>query len=365
MTLPIGGAEQLLLTILKNIDKTRYEPTVCCINSKGPIGLEIEKLGFEVIELGRKSKSWDIRIVLDLMALIRRKNIDILHTHLYHANMYGRVAASRCNVPVIITEHNVYTKYKLKRRLVNYLLAKKTDRIIAVSRMVMEYVIRRDWIERSKVELIYNGIDIPNQPSETTREQARKELGLSEEHFVIGTVSRLEEQKGHNYLIDAVKKLKDSIPNLKVLIVGSGTLELHLKKRVEDEGLKDYIDFLGPRRNIPDLLRSFDVFVFPSLWEGLPVALLEALACSLPAIVTPVGGVGEIIEDGINGIFVPPRDSDSLEKAVLALYNDRELRGRLGNEGQRTVFERFNAALMVKKLESLYREVIDSHTYKI
>ncbi|MDI6890026.1 MAG: glycosyltransferase [Thermodesulfovibrionales bacterium] len=359
VTLPIGGAEEHLLTVLKNIDQTTYHPIVCCIREKGEIGEEIEKMGFEVIAMMRKSKMWDIKIVTDILRIIRDRKIHLVHTHLYHANMYGRIASLIARKPVIATEHNIYPYYKMKRRVINWLLAKKTDRIIAVSEMVKKEVMARDWIKPSKVEVIYSGIDMTRFSSSLTRAEARQRLGIPMDCFLIGNVSRLIEQKGQIFLINAMSIVNDAIPGVKLVVVGAGPLEPYLKNEVSTRGLNQYVKFIGSRRDIPDVLKAMDVFVLPSLWEGLGIVLLEAMALSLPVIATPVGGVVEIVHHGINGLIVPPRNEIALAESIIELYKDDKKRKIFGERGLEMVREKFTSSNMVRHLESVYQSVTD------
>lgn len=354
VTLPIGGAEEHLLTVLKNLDLTQYNPIVCCIREKGVIGEEIENRGIAIISLNRKSKSWDFRIVMDILKIIQTKNIQLIHTHLYHANMYGRIAALISKIPAVVTEHNVYPKYKLRRRILNWFLAKKSKKIIAVSEMVKKDITVRDWIKPSKIEVIYNGIDIDRFPSAITKEEARQKLGVPTDCFLIGTIGRLTDQKGQIYLINTIGIIKGIIPEIKLLLAGSGPLESDLKSIVSTKGLNEYVKFLGARRDIPDILKAMDVFVFPSLWEGLPMVLLEAMASSLPVVATSVGGITEILRNGINGIIVPPRNEGALVQAIIGLSKDKAKLKLLGEIGKKTVEDKFTASLMVKNLASIY-----------
>lgn len=358
VTLPVGGAENHLLTVLKEINRSKYNPVICCIREKGEIGEEIERMGVDIITLSRKSKSWNIRIIMDILKIIHQKNIQLIHAHLYHSNMYGRIAAAISKIPVIITEHNVYQKYKIKRRVINWLLAKKTDKIIAVSEAVKRYVVSRDWVDASKIEVIYNGIDVKKFQSFLSKEEARHRIGIPVKCFLIGTIARLTEQKGHIYLIKAIDIIKGSIPNAKLVLVGSGPLESYLKAEVSEKELNDYVIFLGSRRDIPDILKAMDIFVLPSLWEGLGIALLEAMASSIPVIATNVGGVPEIINNDINGLLVPPGDPFSLSQAIFDLYKNEFKRQRLSKNGLETIENKFTSHCMVKKIENLYESVL-------
>ncbi|MEE9543044.1 MAG: glycosyltransferase [Thermodesulfobacteriota bacterium] len=360
-TLPIGGAEEHLRTVVANLEPCGFTPMVCCIGEKGIIGEEIEALGVEVTALGRmKGKGFDPRIIKELMALMKDKKIEIVHTHLYHANMYGRAAALACKIPVVATEHNVYKSYKRKRSIINRLLAKKTDRIIAVSGAVSDYICSRDSIDPAKVEVIYNGIEVDRfrVPTDEEKNKARVELGFDSSQTILGTVSRLSKQKGHTYLLKAMVSLSKSYPDLKLLIVGSGPLDSVLKAEAKELGLLGSVEFLGARRDIPVILEVLDLFVMPSLWEGFPVSLLEAFATGLSVVASNVGGVADAVEDRVSGMLVEPTDVDGLTDSISAVLNDKELRRKLGTNAREVVEERFSVSGMVGSLAKLYDDVL-------
>ena len=360
-TLPIGGAEEHLKTVVANIDSYGFKPTVCCIGEKGLIGEEIESLGVEVITLGRmKGKGFDPRIIKGLMALIKEREIDIIHTHLYHANMYGRAAALAARVPVVATEHNVYKSYKKKRSVINRLLAKRTDSMIAVSMAVKDEICKRDSIDPAKVEVIYNGIEVERfkVPDAEEKRRAKVALGLEPDIIVAGTISRLSKQKGHTYLLRAFADLTRSFPELKLLVVGSGPLEDELKSQAEKLGLSESVIFTGARRDVPEILKALDIFVMPSLWEGFPVSLLEAFATGLPVVVSPVGGVVDAVKDRVSGLYVEPEDVDGLVAQISKLLKDNEMATGLGTEARKVVEESFSVSCMVDSLAELYTDVL-------
>ncbi len=361
-TLPIGGAEDRLRTLLLNMDRDRFHPVVCCIGEKGVIGDEIESFGFEVISLGRmKHRRWDWRIVRDLISIIRDRKIDLMHTQLYHANMYGRLAAFRAGVPVVITECNVYKTYKFKRKVINRFLGKRTDRVIAVSNSVRDYVLERDGLDPAKVTVVNNGVDITRFKPATNQEKVeiRRSLGIDPDLELLGTVSRLSSQKGHTYLLKAFASTLEAFPDLKLLIVGSGSLEEELKREAAGLDLIDSVRFLGARRDVPEILKALDIFVMPSLWEGFPRALLEAMATGLPVVAARVGGVPDAIEDRVSGLLVEPTDVDGLADSVSAVLTDSALAMKLGNNAREVVEGSFSVSFMADNMARLYREVLE------
>ena len=361
-TLPIGGAEEHLKTVVLNLKPYGFTPVVCCIGDKGVIGEEIEAAGVSVITLEKmKGKGFDPMIIKDISTLIKREGIDIVHTHLYHANMYGRSAALAARVPVVATEHNVYKSYKKKRSIINRLLAKKTDKMIAVSRAVKDEICARDSIAPAKVEVIYNGIEVDRfkVPSAEEKSAARVKLALDPKAPVIGTISRLSKQKGHTFLLKAFAELLASFPDLRLLIVGSGPLDEELRSEARELAIEENIIFTGARRDVPEVLKAIDIFAMPSLWEGFPVSLLEAFATGLPVVATPVGGVADAIERNLSGLLVEPEDVQGLKYALTKLLEDKEFAASLGKEARAVVEDRFSVTTMLDSMTSLYKDILE------
>ncbi|MBP2678926.1 MAG: glycosyltransferase [Deltaproteobacteria bacterium] len=357
--LPVGGAEIQLLNLVRHLDRDRYSPVVLCIGKNGPIGEEIAKEGVPVTELGLLRKGGgDRRIVTLLREFLRREKISLVHSHLYHANYFGRLAAFRERIPAVCTIHNTYAHPKIHRRLINRWLARKTARIIAVSGPVREDIIRYDGVDPSKVVVIPNGVDPGRFDIPLTRVEARERLGIPAEHFLIGTVGRLEEQKGLRYLVDAVRMLRERGKNAFLLVAGSGREEVRLREQATRGGIEDAVFFLGARRDVPDLYRAMDVFALSSLWEGGPITLLEAMASGLPVVATPVGFVPEVVRDGVNGFLVPARDPAMLGEALWRVREDPVRAAEIGREGRETVRDRYTHRHLAEKVMAVYEEVL-------
>jgi glycosyltransferase involved in cell wall biosynthesis len=357
--LTVGGAEDHLLSLARNLDKARFLPVVCCIGRKGPIGAEIEATGVRVEELGKLRKGgFDREIVPLLRALIRRERIDLVHAHMYHANLYGRLAAFREGVPAVISVHNTYVRPKIHRRVVNKWLARRTPFILAGSEAIRDDIVKYDGVPPGKIHVIPYGVDAEKFHCALSREEAREKLGLPGDRFLVGTVGRLEEQKGQKYLIDAAGRLRREGREATLLIVGDGREGDRLRERARREGVGDAVLFLGTRRDLPELFRAMDVFAFPSLWEGFPIALLSAMAAGLPVIVTPVGGVPEVVKDGINGLIVPAGDPVALAAAIWRVHEDPVGASVLGGAAEATIRNRYSHRTTARRIMEIYDQVL-------
>lgn len=357
--LPVGGAERLIVGILRNLDPQRIESRVCCIQDRGELADEVEALGIPVISLGLMRKHGHDRAVAPaLVALMREHKIDVLHSHLYHANLYGRLAARRLGIPAIASVHNTYSKPRWLRHLLNRYLAGRTYRITAGSTEVRRDILRHDRVPADKVVLLPNAIDLARTESSLTPAEARLRLGCAADDRVIGTVGRLEEQKGQRHLLDAFALLRAapefSGAGLKLLIVGDGRLRDALRAQAEALGIADACRFPGTIGELGDVYRAIDIFVMPSLWEGLSLAMLEAMAAGLPMVATEVGGAREVLGDDRYGKVVPPGDAAALAAAIRALLNDPTGRGELAAAGAARVREHYSVAALARQLTSLY-----------
>lgn len=357
--LPVGGAERLLVDVVRRLDPARFESVVCCIQAKGELAAELEAAGIPVHCLERmRSKRFDWRAVFDLRRFLRRERITLVHSHLYHANLYGRLAAFLSGVPAVATVHNVYARTKLHRRLLNRWLARSSARVIAVSEEVRRDLIEHDGIDAAKVVLIHNSIDLRRIATRLTREEARARLSIAEHAFAVGCVGRLEEQKGHRYLLEACAALKRDIP-LRLFVVGDGRLRRELERQAAALGLAASTSFLGERKDVAEILKALDLFVMPSLWEGLSLAMLEAMAAGLPIVISDVGGVSQAI-DAQSGLKVPPGDPGAIARAIRLLAAQPESRRSLGLAARRRVEAEFDVGIMMARLSQVYEDACAS-----
>jgi glycosyltransferase involved in cell wall biosynthesis len=357
VTMPVGGAEIMVADIATGLDPGRFEVVTACLGPPGPMGEELRGRGKRVISLGLDLKGTaGVRLVGEIRRLLQEIRPDILHTHLYHANLYGRIAALGLGLPgVVATVHNIYARVKLHRCLANYLLARLADYVLVFSPQVREDVRRYDRVPADRLRMLTPGVRLEETNSGESKAEARRSLGVS--GFCLGNVARLEEQKGHEDLLAALQQIRGSIPELTVLLVGEGTREAHLRGLTRELGLQEVVRFLGTRRDIPRILQALDVFVMPSRWEGIPLTLLEAMGQGLPAISTRVGRAPEIIEDGANGRLAPVGDPEALAGAILELYREPEKRKQWGEQARRTVREKYTLEHFLAQFAAIYLEL--------
>uniref|UniRef100_A0A7V4LCJ2 Glycosyltransferase n=1 Tax=Desulfobacca acetoxidans TaxID=60893 RepID=A0A7V4LCJ2_9BACT len=361
-SLPVGGAEDVVKTVVTGLDPCRFTVVAATLEDLGVIGEELHTTGYTVLNLGLPVKRTPFfRLVRAVRRLLKEERPDILHTHLYHPNLYGRLAALGLGLKgVVASVHNSYTQVKLHRCLWNFVLARATDRVLVSSPQVFQDVRTWDRVPARKITVFPYGIDLATLDPPLTREEARQELGVS--GFVLGMVGRLEEQKGHRYLVAALPELLRAIPELTVLLVGEGREEEALRTQARELRVAERLRFLGTRRDLPRLFRALDLLVHPSLWEGLPLTLLMAMGAGIPVVATRVSGVVEVVADGVNGRLVPAGDSQALAGAILELYRQPRFREQLGGAARLTVATQYSQETMLRRLEALYLEIMEGKT---
>ncbi|NOG84384.1 MAG: glycosyltransferase family 4 protein [Planctomycetes bacterium] len=262
-------------------------------------------------------------------------------------------------IPVIISHnHSVYAYYKKYNHFVEWILSHITDRIVCVSDMVKRFAIQTQKINSKKLLTIRNGIDDEPLVQDMTTANLRKGWGIPIDHPVVCTITHLEEHKGVVYLIKAASLLLKSRENVTFLLVGNGSLKDSLIKLCMKLNIEKRVIFTGERIDTPEILSLIDVFVLPSIREGLGLSILEAMSHGKPIIATKVGGIPEIVTDGVNGILVPPCNPDALVSALETLLKNKEKREQMGFHGKRICNESFGSKAMVNKIELLYDELL-------
>ena len=352
-----GGAERVVLDLAKNADRTQFNITVCCLNQKGFYAHELERLGIEVIALHKLPKL-DPFIIYKISKVISKNKIDIVITHLWTSNFWGRITAYLSRVKIIIaTEHTTDEKRTWYYHLADRFLARISSRIIAVSSSVRVFHHRRSKIPSGKFEIINNGIDIEKFNISVDKNKKRKEFGFKNNDYIIGLFGRFVPAKAHEIILQSLKNIIKIHPQVKVLFAGSGPTEVIIKKLAAELGLVKHVAFAGFRSDIPELYQILDLFVLPSRREGFPITVLEAMASGIPAIVTDVGGNKDIISNGIDGFILQPNNAQELTEKINFLIDNPVTAERFARTGQNTVRENFTSMIMTKKIEQLLANI--------
>lgn len=384
-TLGSGGAERLLHTNLAHLDTTRFSSRVVTVRSHSEHWLApIQELGVPVETLGVRTRRDLPGAVHRLKRLLSQDGVKLVHTHLWEANVVGRVAGRMAGVPVISSVHNPDYEphvwragqqgHPLKRRIF-LALDRWTARIgcrrmIAVSEYVRQsaHVHLRFPLER--IDVVYNPVDLDElrRPAARDRSTLLAELGLPADARVLMNVARLSPQKGLHIAIDALPRILESHPRVHLVSVGAldNRAWVHrLERQSVKRGVIERVHFIGPRHDVPDLLRACDVFVFPSLFEGLGLALIEAMAAGCVCVASAVGPAGEIVQDGVDGWLVAVGDNAALARAVVrALNEDVPRRGRVALAAAESAARRFDPEVGAQRLQAVYDRVLGADSGK-
>jgi glycosyltransferase involved in cell wall biosynthesis len=361
--LSMGGAERLMVPILKHLNRTGFDAYVCALQSKDGnfMAEEIRALGIPVECLEIKHLR-DLNALPRLIKYLQEIDADLVHTQLEFANILGNISAKFLGLPSVCTIHimpslDVKTKTQLHQRLEWFVLKYCCNQVISVSEEARLYHIDISGATPDRVSTIYNGIDFSgflHLERDLERIDVRTELGIPSSANLLTTVAVLRPQKGLQYMIQAFPAILTSNPDTYYLIVGDGSHRNSLIEEAKTANVSPKVIFAGMRKDVARLLAASDIFVLPTLTEALPTVLAEAMAAKLPIVASRVGGIPEMVNDGQNGCLVEPKDIAGLSAACIQLLNDPEKRASMGAEGWKIVNQMFNIERQVDKLEALY-----------
>jgi len=356
-TLDPAGAERQMVQLCRRLDSAIFEPRVCCLTRGGPLEAPLADSGVQVSILHKRGKC-DPGAILGLRRLIRQVQPDILHTWLPTANTIGRLAALGCRIPAWVASERAADIWKGPlRRWLDRRLEKHTARILCNAHAVRRFLVRRIGLREEKITVIPNGLDLAEFDDAASLEPVAP-LPDPRRSPLIGVVGRLEPQKGITHLIAAMPQILKLLGDADLWIIGDGPEGPALRKQARDERLLEHVRFLGYRSDVPALLKRLDLFVLPSLWEGLPNAALEAMAAARAVVATRVDGTPEAVADNKTGLLVSPRDPRALADAVTRLLTDADLRRRMGAAGRERVAELFSMDKMLQRTEAVYLQLI-------
>jgi glycosyltransferase involved in cell wall biosynthesis len=350
-----GGAEQLLASAAPHMDRTRHGFEIAyLLPERNEMVPELEAAGLRVTCLnGARGMGWTSR----LRKLIRERRIDIVHAHSPYAAALARVALPR-GIPFVYTEHNVWQRYHPATRAANVLTFPRNDHVFAVSEEVrrsIRYPFGLKFLHTPPVETLYHGPGILPSPNGAAAGEIRHQLGIPMDAPLVGTVANMKPFKGHKNLLRAATIVRGTLPSARFVVVGQGQLESDVRGMALDLDLADTVTFTGYRDDAPTIMSALDVFALPSEYEGLPIALLEAMSLGTASVATRVGGVPEVIDEGA-GVLVPPHDPKALADAIVDLLVHPSRRKEIGEAGQRRA-SRFDIRAAASRMQVVYGEL--------
>jgi glycosyltransferase involved in cell wall biosynthesis len=356
-----GGAENVVYNIVNQLEETEFDSFICCTNFTGDIGEEMARDGFPIRTLPKGLGV--IGTYKAIRSLLDELDADVVHTHGTPALLaVSLLFLRRRKTKWIHTYHfGNYPHVKKTYLYAEKALSRFADQLVSVSDSQQRAVIRHLGVAKKKIMTIFNGVpDNPCRNDAAMRASYRNALGYTDQDIVVASIVVLTRQKGINYLIDSVDSVCNQQSNVKYLIVGGGVLENDLREQAAQVKHSDKIQFTGWRKDIKEIMTAVDVFVLPSLWEGLPMVLLEAMASGLPVIVTDVADNANVVEDGRSGYVIPPADTEALQDAILKMTSDGRKVESFGEQARISYEQRFTVSKMVEQYAEVYRRLSNS-----
>ncbi len=348
------GVKRLFAWMIPRFDTSRFNVSLISLRKKDLSADTLEEFGIDVTYMARHK--FDPATYPALLKVLREKNADILHMHGYGATTFGRMCAWRMAVPSILHEHANHGDTPWFQKVADRILAPHTDIAIAVSESTAEFTTRARLMPAERTKVVYLGAPLDEFARARSTDEiaaARRMLGIAPGMIAIGTITRLMPSKGNQHLIEAAPQILQRYPNARIFIVGEGELQAELEARAKSLDLGDRLVFSGFQRDVAAALSAFDVVVFPSLWEGTPLTVFEALAMGKPIVATDADGLLDVLTNGQDALVVPKANAAALADAVCKLVAEPQLAAAL-SAGARRTGQRYDIAAFVRKMERLY-----------
>jgi len=360
-SLGAGGAERFLCDLVRQIDLDRFRTQVLCLYDRGHFAEAVEAAGVpvDVVGVDRRiqPRNWrDIWRRLD-------SRPDVVHTHLHEASWFGLPAAYARRVPVRISHlQGAHWHWPRKQRWIDRAAEAFASTTFACSEAVADFAHRGLRYPADKIEVVPNGIDLERFRDLPDRDEARRALGLPLDSPILICVGSLAPHKGHEYLLEAMRAVHSEFPQARLLLVGKtdARRQAELETIARGTGLAESVSFLGARDDVPELMAASDVFVLSSLREGFGIVFAEAAAAGLPVVGSAIEGVPEVVEDGVGGILVPPRDAAAVASGVLTLLRDAAGRETMGSSARERVQQRFDMTAITATIQDRYLAMLQT-----
>jgi glycosyltransferase involved in cell wall biosynthesis len=348
------GVKRLFAWMIPRFDPERFNVSLVSLRKKDLSEETLESFGIDITYL-HKSR-FDPATLPALLKVVDRKQIDVLHLHGYGATTFGRLAGWMRRIPTILHEHANLTDTPWFQKAADRLLVPATDIAIAVSRSTADFVMKARQMPPDKVKVVYLGVPLeefsrPRSAAEIAA--AREELGIGPGEFAAGTVTRLHDSKGNSFLVEAARLVLNDRPFARFYMFGEGPLRQPLEQQARALGLGDRFVFGGFARDVARVVSAFDISVFPSLWEGTPLTVFEALAMGQPIVATDADGLVDVLTHEHDAMIVPRRDAPALAAAIIRTIDEPATRERLGTAA-RITGQQYDIAAFVAKMERLY-----------
>lgn len=356
--LNIGGAEVVIKHLVQTIDRRRFKVVVCCIKASGMIGDELQQEGIDIVTLSNSTQQKvNYFTFIKLLRVIRQKGIRVVHTHSKAA--LADAAVCKLLMPKLKLIHTFHFGNYLNRRWkdmwIEQIFSRLADRLIAVGEVQRRQIMEVFSFSEKRIDKVWNGVS-PN--ISRIDDSFRSRLG-AENCILVGTIATLIEQKGLRDLLAVARHFHSTKKKVRFVIVGDGHLRVELETMRREYGLEDTVFFTGWVMNAAEVaLPAFDVFFQPSLWEAMSIVILEAMAAGKPVVATRVGENTQIIEDGVDGLLVEPKDVKGMSLALEKLIDDVELRFRMGNAAANKVARHFTVERMTRAYEDVYMDTL-------
>jgi glycosyltransferase involved in cell wall biosynthesis len=355
----IGGTERQAVELLKRLDGERYDVRLAVLRNEGPFYSEIAARFPDVPEFPLTSfyDANAVKQLARLRRLMRREKIDILHAHDFYSSFIGAAAARLCGVRVIASQRHLKLSDRRAHKWGTRLIHRLANRILVNSDAIRAHILDNDGAQPDKIVVVKNGV-VPLTSSATNRVELCRELGVDTGATLIGMVARLQTVKGHRFFIEAAAQVFRIKPDAHFVLVGDGPLRPEIENQASELGITDQVHLLGDRADVSRLVSAFDLLVLASLHEGLPNAVMEAMAAGVPVVATAVGGTKELITDGETGYLAPSANSAALAGRILFALGDEVHRDEIVSAARRRITSAFGIKRMVESVEALYDEVM-------
>lgn len=351
------GATRLLSYMLTLDNKNPYSMLICSLKSPDAASRRLEEEGAHIIYLNKHK--YDPSAFFPLIRMVRHDKINLLHLHGYRSWSLGRLIKYFTGIPIIVHCHGPDPSYPRIQRAADLVLAEHTDLAIAVSQSAKEFLIRDARVSPQKITVLYNCVSLTDftPPSDPEIKLGKKLIGVRPGTYIVGTVTRLYEEKGNKDFLVAASKILKKFDDVRFVIVGDGPLRAELMNLSSDLSIRPYVIFMGFQERVQDILGGFDIMVQASIREGMPLTLLEAMAMAKPIVATTAGGMADILDNRRNAFLVKPKNPDELAEKILFLLKHLDVRKRLGATAYQDS-KRYGVDEYVKKLDTIYQTVL-------